>query len=94
MAHGEEREVLVRTTLREVLIYLVFMFILIFGEYIQPRDCSGGGVTGQGGYGDVTAAKIFTGAITGDKILIGEAFSPVDTLKISDFQLFFTVCSR
>ena len=31
MAVGEEREVMVRTTLREVLIYLVFLFILIFG---------------------------------------------------------------
>ena len=35
MAVGEEREVMVRTTLREVLIYLVFMFILIFGQYIH-----------------------------------------------------------
>ena len=32
MAVGEEREVMVRTTLREVLIYLVFLFILIFGK--------------------------------------------------------------
>ena len=42
------------------------------------RDCSGDGVTGDGGYGYVT----------------GEAFSPVNTLKIPDFELIFTVCNR
>ena len=38
MAVGEEREVMVRTTLREVLIYLVFLFILIFGKKNPPLN--------------------------------------------------------
>ena len=29
------------------------------------RDCSGDGVTGDGGYGDITVDKIFTGEVTG-----------------------------
>ena len=29
------------------------------------RDCSGDGVTGDGGYGDITGDKIFTGEVTG-----------------------------
>ena len=41
------------------------------------RVDSGDGVTGDGGYGEVTGDKIFTGDITGDKILTSEAFSPV-----------------
>ena len=45
---------------------------MVFG-----RDYSGDGVTGDGGYGEVTGDKIFTGDITGDKIVTGEAFSPV-----------------
>ena len=40
---------------------------------INVRVVSGDGVTGDGGYGEVTGDKIFTG----DKIVTGEAFSPV-----------------
>ena len=32
MAAGEEREVLVRTTLRELIVYLVFLVILCVGK--------------------------------------------------------------
>ena len=41
---------------------------------MRARVCSGGGVTGDGSYGEVTGDKIFTGDITGDKIVTGEAF--------------------
>ena len=41
------------------------------------RVCSGDGVTGDGGYGDITSEKIFTGEVTGEGIVTGEAFSPV-----------------
>ena len=44
---------------------------------INVRVVSGDGVTGDGGYGEVTGDKIFTGDITGDKIITDEAFSPV-----------------
>ena len=32
---------------------------------LQARDCSGDTVTGDGGYGDITGGKIFTGEVTG-----------------------------
>ena len=44
---------------------------------IKFRVVSGDGVTGDGGYGDVTGDKIFTG----DEIITGEAFSPVNTTE-------------
>ena len=59
------------------------------------RVCSGDGVTGDGGYGDVTGVKIFTGGVTGDKILTGEAFltceisvSPTNehNLRLNDYH--------
>ena len=43
----------------------------------KSRDWNSDGVTGDGGYGEVTGDKIFTGDITSDKIVTGEAFSPV-----------------
>ena len=39
---------------------IVKVTILLMG-----RDCSGDGVTGDGGYGDITGDKIFTGEVTG-----------------------------
>ena len=45
--------------------------------FVNIRDWNGDGVTGDGGYGEVTGDKIFTGDITSDKIVTGEAFSPV-----------------
>ena len=41
------------------------------------RVVSGDGVTGDGGDGEVTSDKIFTGDIAGDKIVTGEASSLV-----------------
>ena len=41
------------------------------------RDCSSDGFTGDGGYGDITSDKIFTGDIYGVNFGTGEAFSPV-----------------
>ena len=38
---------------------------------LNSRDCSGDGVTGDGGYGDFTGDEILTGDITGDKIVTG-----------------------
>ena len=35
MAAGEEREVLVRTTLRELIVYLVFLVILCVGKLLS-----------------------------------------------------------
>ena len=55
-------------------LYIFCNVILIFEN---TRVDSGDGVTGDGGYGEVTGDKIFTGDITGDKIVTGEAFSPV-----------------
>ena len=52
----------------------------MFTQYtfsVGNRDCSGDGVTGDGGYGDITGDKIFTGEVTGYGIVTGEAFSPV-----------------
>jgi len=37
---------------------IVKVTILLMG-----RDCSGDGVTGDGGYGDITGDKIFTGEV-------------------------------
>ena len=31
----------------------------------ESRDCSGDGVTSDGGYGDITGDKIITGEVTG-----------------------------
>ena len=45
----------------------------------KSRDCSSDSVTDD---------------ITSDKIITGEAFSPVNTLKKPDFELIFTVCNR
>ena len=61
---------------------------------LEDRDCSGDSVTGDGSYGDVISDKIFTGYLTGDKIITGETFSLVKTLKIPDFELIFTACNR
>ena len=52
------------------------MILPVF-ECVFHRVVSGDGVTGDGGYGEVTGDKIFTGDITGDKIVTGEVFSPV-----------------
>ena len=38
------------------------------------RVCSGDGVTGDGGDGNVTSDKIFTGEVTGEGMVTGEAF--------------------
>ena len=43
---------------------------------------------------DFSGDKIYTGDMTGGKIIVGEAFSPVNTLKKPDFELIFTVCNR
>ena len=40
----------------------------------MSRVCSGDGVTGDGGYGNFTSDKIFTGEVTGEGIFTGEAF--------------------
>ena len=71
-------------------------FQFINTKFTRPiaRDCIGDGVTGDGSYGDVSSDKIFNDDITGDKIITGEAFSPVNILKISDFELIFTVCNQ
>ena len=58
------------------------------------KDCSDDIFTGDGSFVDVTSDTIFTGDMTGDEIITDEAFSPLNTLKIPDFQLIFTVCNR
>ena len=48
-----------------------------FSASFQTRDGNGDGFTGDGGDGDFTGDEIFTVDITGDKIITGEAFSPM-----------------
>ena len=54
------------------------------------RVCSGDGVTGDGGYGNVTSDKIITGEVTGEGMVTGEAFltgeTYLDTLQMPPIQ--------
>ena len=43
-------------------------------DMLCPRVCSGDGVTGDSGYGNVTSDKIITGEVTGEGMVTGEAF--------------------
>ena len=48
--------------------------VLLTFWYLKTRVCSGDGVTGDGGYGNVTSDKIITGEVTGEGMVTGEAF--------------------
>ena len=50
------------------------VIILIVSFSLLARVCSGDGVTGDGGYRNVTSDKIITGEVTGERMLTGEAF--------------------
>ena len=54
---------------------------------MDNRVCSGDGVTGDGGYGNFTSDKIFTGEVTGEGIFTGEAFLTGEIyLDASDYR--------
>ena len=63
------------------------------------RVCSGDGVTGDGGDGYVTSDKIFTGVVTGDAMVTGEAYFnrrnlSIHTADASNSALHIYFCTR
>ena len=57
---------------------------------VLPRVCSGDGVIGDGGGGNVTSDKIFTSEVTGEGMVTGEAVltgeTYLDTLQMPPIQ--------